>query len=296
MNRKILVPLATALAAGAVAVGSGATFSSETGNTISAVTAGTLKHTNSKADAAIFSLTNIKPGDTVNGTVTLTNTGSLPANFTLTESSSANGFANKVAPNAAVNNLQLAITDTGSGATVYNGNFGDLVDGTPVALGIVGLGEGRGPHLQVQRHPGLLAPRTPTRARPPAPSTRGTPSRSPLPRSPTSDPGLGRRGGRLSCNRVSPRFLRPRGRPPGRRTTAPAPPTQEHHPLEPQRSSRTARPPYPPPNPRSSDGPDRAVHRDPSHRALPRQRRRRRQHPRVRRLAGAERRSATSAT
>lgn len=135
MNRKILVPLATALAAGAVAVGSGATFSSTTGNTISAVTAGTLKHTNSKADAAIFSLTNIKPGDTVNGTVTLTNTGSLPANFSLTESSSVNQFGNKAAPNAAVSNLSLSITETGSGATVYNGNFGDLVDGTPVALG-----------------------------------------------------------------------------------------------------------------------------------------------------------------
>ena len=135
MNRKILVPLATALAAGAVAVGSGATFSSETGNTISAVTAGTLKHTNSKDNAAIFALDNIKPGDTVNGSVTLTNTGSLPAKFTLTETSSANGFGNKAAPNAAVNNLSLSITDTGSGATVYNGNFGDLVDGTPVALG-----------------------------------------------------------------------------------------------------------------------------------------------------------------
>ncbi len=135
MNRKILVPLATAVAAGTLAVGSGATFSSETGNTISAVTAGTLKQTNSKADAAIFALTNIKPGDTVNGTVTLTNTGSLPAKFTVTESSSVNGFGNKAAPNAAVSNLSLSITDTASGATVYNGNFGDLVDGTPVALG-----------------------------------------------------------------------------------------------------------------------------------------------------------------
>ncbi len=135
MNRKILVPLTTALAAGALAVGSGATFTSQTGNTISAVTTGTLTHTNSKDNAAIFSLTNIKPGDTVNGTVTLKNTGSLPANFSLTETSSVNQFGAKVAPNTAVNNLQLAITDTGSGATVYNGNFGDLVDGTPVALG-----------------------------------------------------------------------------------------------------------------------------------------------------------------
>ncbi len=133
MNRKILVPLATALAAGAVAVGSGATFSAQTGNTISAVTAGSLEHTNSKKDAAIFSLTNIKPGDTVNGTVTLKNTGTLPASFSLTEVSSTNAFSNKTDPT--VSNLSLSITDTGSGATVYNGNFGGLVDGSAVALG-----------------------------------------------------------------------------------------------------------------------------------------------------------------
>src|SRR5687768_9240195 len=47
-RRKVLIPLATVLAAGTIAVGSGATFTSTTGNTASAVTSGTLKHTNSK--------------------------------------------------------------------------------------------------------------------------------------------------------------------------------------------------------------------------------------------------------
>lgn len=135
MNAKILVPLATMLAAGAVAVGSGATFSSQSGNTISAVTAGTLTQSNSKAGQAIFNLANIKPGDTVNGTLTLTNTGSLPANFSIIESASVNQFANKPAPNAAVNNLSLTITNTTKNTTVYSGNFGDLVDDVPVALG-----------------------------------------------------------------------------------------------------------------------------------------------------------------
>ena len=86
--KKVLVPLTVLLAAGALAVGSGATFSSETGNTISTVTSGTLLHTNSKNGAQIFGLTNLKPGDTVNGAVTLTNTGSLPATFSLTEAAS----------------------------------------------------------------------------------------------------------------------------------------------------------------------------------------------------------------
>jgi spore coat-associated protein N len=126
-RRKVLVPLATVLVAGAIAVGSGATFTSSTGNSASAVTAGTLKHTNSKDGRAIFDLTDLKPGDTLNGSLTLKNTGSLPAAFSLTEVSSANTFTGA--------NLTLAITDAATSATVYNGTFGGLVDGTKTALG-----------------------------------------------------------------------------------------------------------------------------------------------------------------
>ena len=127
MARKILLPLTTALAAGAIAVGSGATFTSTSGNTISAVTAGTLTQSNSKADQAIFNLTNMKPGDVLNGTLTLTNTGSLAADFSLTEVSSSNGFSGS--------NLTLDIVDTTANATVYSGTFGGLVDGSKSALG-----------------------------------------------------------------------------------------------------------------------------------------------------------------
>ncbi|MBD8608868.1 hypothetical protein IFT73_18580, partial [Aeromicrobium sp. CFBP 8757] len=87
-TKKILLPLATLVAAGAIAVGSGATFTSTSANTISSVTSGTLTQSNSKANAAIFNLTNIKPGDVVNGSLTIKNTGSLPATFSLTETSS----------------------------------------------------------------------------------------------------------------------------------------------------------------------------------------------------------------
>jgi hypothetical protein len=127
MNRKILLPLATLLAAGAVAVGSGATFTSTSGNTISSVTAGTLTQSNSKADQAIFTLTNMKPGDSLNGTLTLTNTGSLPAAFSLTEVSSSNGFTGA--------NLNLDIVDTTASATVYSGTFGGLADNVKQPLG-----------------------------------------------------------------------------------------------------------------------------------------------------------------
>jgi hypothetical protein len=125
--KKVLIPLATLVAAGAVAVGSGATFDSTTGNTISAVTAGTLTQSNSKADQAIFNLSNMKPGDTLNGNLTLTNTGSLPAAFSLTEVSSANGFTGA--------NLTLDILDVTANTTVYSGTFGGLADGAKQALG-----------------------------------------------------------------------------------------------------------------------------------------------------------------
>ena len=137
MNRKkILVPLATLLAAGALAVGSGATFTSTSSNTISSVTSGSLDHANSKKDAAIFNLVDLKPGDTVNGTLTLTNTGSLPATWSLTEVTSANEFGTytPASGSSPVNYLSLTIKNDTTGVNVYNGDFGGLVDGaaTPI--------------------------------------------------------------------------------------------------------------------------------------------------------------------
>jgi spore coat-associated protein N len=135
-RRTVLVPLATVLVAGAVAVGSGATFTSTTNNTISSVTSGTLTHTNSKDGKAIFSLpANLKPGDTVNGTVTITNTGSLPAAFSLTELSSSNNFTGA--------NLGLTITEAGKSTPVYSGTFGGLQDGAKTDLGTYASNEAR---------------------------------------------------------------------------------------------------------------------------------------------------------
>ncbi|HET6651826.1 MAG TPA: TasA family protein [Nocardioides sp.] len=124
-SRKVLVPLATLLAAGAVAVGSGATFSSQSANAASTVTSGTLLQSNSKAGAQIFGLSNLKPGDVVNGSVVIKNTGTLPGTFTLRETSSANAFDADM--------LKLTITD--GAKTLYTGNFGGLADNELVDLG-----------------------------------------------------------------------------------------------------------------------------------------------------------------
>jgi spore coat-associated protein N len=131
-TKKILLPLATLVAAGAIAVGSGATFTSSSANTISSVTSGTLTHSNSKANAAIFTLADAKPGDVVNGSLTIKNTGSLPATFSLTETASTNTFTGA--------NLTLDITNATTGAKVWSGTFGDLVDGTKNDLGVVAPG------------------------------------------------------------------------------------------------------------------------------------------------------------
>jgi spore coat-associated protein N len=135
-KRKILVPLATLLAAGAVAVGSGATFTSESHNSMSMATSGTLTQSNSKANAAIFNLVDMKPGDTVNGKVLITNTGSLPATFGLTETSSTNGFTDS--------NLKLEITDTAQpGTPIYSGTFGGLDAADKRNLGTFADGESK---------------------------------------------------------------------------------------------------------------------------------------------------------
>ena len=91
IRSKILIPMATALAAGAIAVGSGATFSSQSTNTSNAYTAGTLTQSNT-VTGALFNLSNLKPGDQITKTVTIKNTGTLPAKFSLT-GTATNGFS-----------------------------------------------------------------------------------------------------------------------------------------------------------------------------------------------------------
>ncbi len=112
-RRKILVPLATLLAAGAVAVGSGATFTS-TSNSAVAVTSGALSHSN---DTLSMELDDLKPGDTVTGSVVITNDGTLDSTLALTEVNESNAFQ--------AGKLRLKITQAGNTTALYDGEFGD---------------------------------------------------------------------------------------------------------------------------------------------------------------------------
>jgi hypothetical protein len=134
-KRLVIVPLAGLLVAAAVAVGSGADFVSNSVNTANAFSTGTLAQQNSKADKAIFTASNLKPGDTLSGVVTITNSGSLPASFALTENA-VNGFVK-------ADNLTLTITRAGSATPVWSGTFGALTKAGPLDLGTFSAGEAR---------------------------------------------------------------------------------------------------------------------------------------------------------
>ena len=119
--RKLTGVLFLLLLTAGAAVGSGANFTAQSASPGNMVTAGALSiDNNRKTAAAIFSASNIKPGDDVIGTVTVSNTGTLSGDFTL-------GVANIVnTPSAAPllsDNLNLKVEDLTAApvATIYNG-------------------------------------------------------------------------------------------------------------------------------------------------------------------------------
>lgn len=130
-SRKLLLPMATLLAAASIAIASGASFTSSSATAASTYAAGTLTQSNSKQAQAVFTGTNLKPGDTITGTVTIANTGSLPAVFTLNEVAPTNGF---VVP------ARLQMTIAEDGEQIFAGTFGTV---SPIALGEFAPGEER---------------------------------------------------------------------------------------------------------------------------------------------------------
>src|SRR5690606_15619605 len=108
-RKRLIVPLAGLLVPAAITVGLGADFVADSVDPANDSSTVTVAQSNSRSGSSIFTAANLKPGDTLNGTVTITNSGSLPADFTLTEEA-LNGFATK-------SNLALVITRTGQTTT-----------------------------------------------------------------------------------------------------------------------------------------------------------------------------------
>lgn len=134
--RRAIVALLTALAATAVAVGSGADFSSHSANPANTFSSGNLVQSNSKSGVAIVTGSNLKPGDVRSGEVTITNSGSLAGTFKLTESKASNGFGE--------GDMTLKIDDVSgkSPVSVYNGDIGKVPAGG-IGLGSYAAGEAR---------------------------------------------------------------------------------------------------------------------------------------------------------
>lgn len=123
--KRTIGALATILAASGVAVGSGASFSSQTENPGISATSGTLKMTNSKPDASTFATnpTNLKPGDVRSSTVTITNSGTLKSIMTLDVAGTSSFSEGK---------MKLEVLDGTS--VVYTDSDAVLTQG-PIALG-----------------------------------------------------------------------------------------------------------------------------------------------------------------
>jgi spore coat-associated protein N len=112
-------------------------FDASTTNPSNSFTAGTLQMTNSKNGLAIVTGTNMRPGDVKPGSVTITNSGSLSATMTLSESTIVPGAGT---PTFA-HDLQLVVVDTSIAGTptVYSGAFDSM--GTITLNPLTGTGQ-----------------------------------------------------------------------------------------------------------------------------------------------------------
>ena len=135
-SRKVLVPLATLLAAGAVAVGSGATWTSNSESSV-AVTAGSIIHANSTTGETALTITKLQPGESASGTVKITNTGDLDSDLTITQSGVTNTFSD-LGPDGLAGTADdvsdLTLTVSQDGTELYTGPF-DGWTASDLALG-----------------------------------------------------------------------------------------------------------------------------------------------------------------
>jgi len=86
---QVLLTLAVLLLAASVVIGSGANFTSQSANPSNVFTAGNLTMGNDVPGAIFVSTAKMRPGDVRSGTVTISNTGDVPGQFSLTKTASS---------------------------------------------------------------------------------------------------------------------------------------------------------------------------------------------------------------
>ena len=132
--KRTLTGLTAALAAAAVAVGSGADFTASSANPSNTFSSGTLSTSNSNDGAAILTASGLKPGGAATtGTVDIKNTGSLNGVFTLTrgipaDTGSTSALSGKL--NVTVGDCGLWTGNTppscSSPTTIYSGTLSQM--------------------------------------------------------------------------------------------------------------------------------------------------------------------------
>ena len=123
----LLGSLAALLVATAVAVGSGASFNATSATAANTMVAGNLTASNDHSGSAVLSAVGMVPGDLISGTCSITNTGNVPASFTLNEGN----IVDTPGPNKGTfsSELTVLIEDTtvpASPVTMYSGKIGSM--------------------------------------------------------------------------------------------------------------------------------------------------------------------------
>jgi spore coat-associated protein N len=136
--RRALAAMATLLIAVGVTAASGASFTASSVNSSNTFTAGTLSMSNDKAGAAIFSASNMKPGDVATGEVDIKNTGSVNGAFTLAKTA----LTNNNATYKMSTQLNVVISDCGtdsdcSSKTLVTSGTLDAIANSAVSVGTI---------------------------------------------------------------------------------------------------------------------------------------------------------------
>ncbi len=133
--RRSLAALATVLVAVGITGASGANFNASSANPTNVFTAGTLTMNNTKANAAILTASNLRPGAAATpastGTVDIKNTGSLSAPFTLSKGT----MVDAVSAGPLSTKLNLVVTDCGTDLNCTAGVNNNVYTGTVDAMG-----------------------------------------------------------------------------------------------------------------------------------------------------------------
>ena len=128
---QVLLTLAVLLLAVSVVIGSGANFTSQSANAGNIFTAGNLSHFNNKDGAYILRATLMKPGDTVTGSVALTNDGDIPGNFSFAKVMGTNVLGT----GGGDFRTKLDLTIKEGATTIWTGKIGDAIPAAAMNLG-----------------------------------------------------------------------------------------------------------------------------------------------------------------